>query len=225
MYETDDMGYNWYVAPRTHDGMSAIYHEMDLIKWAMKRFPRGGLFLDVGANIGSYSIRLSKHFREVVAVEPHPVNTYMLKKNMELNNITNIHILELAASRNLAMMFFNQTDPNSLASAGSVDNAPNSNAVAPPFHVLGVPLDDYQLYPDFIKMDIEGGEYEAIYGLRETLARAKPVVLMEIHQFRDGRNVGLFQSIMAEFGYKCTEVLNEWQDKIFQYVYEYEYKD
>lgn len=224
MYETDDEGARWYVPSGLYKGISLASHERGLIEWCRNKFPNGGLFLDVGANVGTFSVRLAKCFREVVAVEPHPVNVYMLKKNMELNNVDNVRILEIAASRNLGLMFFNQMNAESLASAACVEATPNQYATSPPFHVMGVPLDDYKLNPDLIKMDIEGGEYEAIYGLRETLARSKPIVLIEIHQFKDGRNVGRFQSTMAEFGYKCTAVIDmtDCGDmQLFHYVYEY----
>lgn len=224
MYETDSDGRKWYIPTGTFNGISVLSHEKGLIEWAMNRFPNGNLFLDVGANVGTFSVRLASCFKEVVAVEPHPINVYMLRKNMELNNVNNVKILEIAASRNLGLMFFNQMNDSSIASEARVENAPNPNAKAPPFHVIAVPLDDYNLNPDFIKMDIEGGEYEAIYGLKETIKRCKPVILMEIHQFFDGRNVGRFQNTMAEFGYKCTYVIDmiDCGDmQIFHYVYEY----
>ncbi len=198
----------WYIPSDDFSYVVLWGHEENMIQWVMNKFPHGKQLVDIGANVGLYSIRLARNFKEVVAVEPHPVNIYILKKNMEANNISNMRIIETAVTKNLEMMFFNQMVPNSLASFAKVDKTPDPDAVAPSFPVLGAPLDDYCLSPDFIKMDIEGGEFEAIYGMLDTIARCKPVMLIEVHQIHDGRSMGRFNDIMASIGYKCTDILH-----------------
>jgi len=212
-------GVAWYVPDDRFKYLPCKDWEEREISWVKERFPAGQLFIDIGANVGLYAMWLAGNFKKIVTVEPHPVNNYIIRKNIELNGFTNISMLEVAAWSRPEMLYFNQMHPNDLASGAIVSGAPNEKAVVAPFLVLGVPLDDYDLNPDFIKMDIEGGEFEAIYGLVETMERTKPVMLIEIHQFTDGRTVGRFKDIMSGFGYDCTVATTK--DGCFNYVFEH----
>jgi FkbM family methyltransferase len=190
-------------------------HENRELAWVNNRFPSGGQFIDIGAHIGLYSIKLARNFREIVAVEANPIQTFILNKNIELNHIKNVRILEVAAWDKVQMLFFNQEFAN-------VGQPPTTNT----FPVLGVPLDAYSFNPEFIKMDIEGAEYIAIYGLKETIERTKPVMLIEIHQYTDDRTVARFQDIMEKLGYRCTETFGMGTPKVpmhdsFNCVFEY----
>lgn len=51
------------------------------------RFNKGGVVVDIGANIGSFSIFAAHHGAKVIAVEPEPHNLSALKRNVGLNNM------------------------------------------------------------------------------------------------------------------------------------------
>lgn len=53
----------------------------------MTHFNRGGVVVDIGANIGSFSIYAANFGAKVFAVEPEPHNLEYLKKNIDLNNM------------------------------------------------------------------------------------------------------------------------------------------
>jgi len=218
-------GIIWYVPEGKFQYLPLGGHEERLILWARDRFPHGKQFLDIGANVGLYAIRLAKNFEQIITVEPHPVNNYILRKNIELNNLNNVSMLEVAAWRRADILYFNQMTSDSLAADATVKENSDKNAVVPPFPVLAVPLDDYNFSPDFIKMDIEGGEFEAIYGLIETIKRSKPIMLIEVHQPPTGRTIAEFNDIMISIGYKCTAVQSTWCDfkgTIENRIYEYQ---
>ena len=59
---------------------------------------RGGLFVDVGAYLGTYSVRLSPHFRQVYAFEPNPSMYGILSENKRLNDLSNLTAEPLALS-------------------------------------------------------------------------------------------------------------------------------
>lgn len=206
MAEIEKDGVNWYVPEGNFEYLPLKGHEEDRIQWVKDNFPDGDSFLDIGANVGLFSIRLARNFHEVIAVEPNPVNVYILKRNIMLNRLYNVSILDVAAWRRPEMLFFNQMVPDSLAADARVGIKAEVGAVNPPFAVMGAPMDDYFLEPDFVKMDIEGAEYEAIYGMTKIMEESKPIMMIEIHQFPDGRTFGKFQDIMASFNYKCTRV-------------------
>ena len=53
-------------------------------------------FVDVGANIGSYSILLADLTKNIIAIEPHPKTNLQLKMNFKLNEIDENQIYQLA---------------------------------------------------------------------------------------------------------------------------------
>jgi FkbM family methyltransferase len=57
-----------------------------------------GVFIDIGANVGTYSVGLSELFRRVIAFEPHPVAFKLLEANVALNDITNVSCVNMAVS-------------------------------------------------------------------------------------------------------------------------------
>ena len=58
------------------------------------------VILDIGANIGSFTIVAARLFpnAKVIAVEPEPSNIQLLKKNIAINNLTNVEVVECAVS-------------------------------------------------------------------------------------------------------------------------------
>lgn len=203
-------GLIWYVPSGKFEYIPLSGIEETFISWVRKIFPYSGQFLDIGANVGLYTINLAHNFEEIIAVEPNPVNAYILKKNIELNHFDHIKVLEVASWNRVETLYFNQMAYDTLASNARVQVTPSTYSVNKPFSVLGVPLDDYDLHPNFIKMDIEGAEFDAIYGLTETLDRSKPLMLIEIHQYENGKTIEDFLKIMEELNYIPLTLLGGW---------------
>jgi FkbM family methyltransferase len=137
--------------------------------------------LDVGANIGLTAILLSRLAKRVIAYEPSPPNLEFLRRNLTLNNITNVDVVAAAASDKNGVLRFHVAKT---FGAGS--------HVMPPEHLAGskidavnVPaltLDSQNLPPiSFIKMDAEGHEPEVLAGARLLLARDRPLIFTEIN--------------------------------------------
>ena len=54
------------------------------------------VFVDVGAHIGFYTVRLALKCKHVHAVEPNPESAYILRRNLELNNIKNLSLIHIS---------------------------------------------------------------------------------------------------------------------------------
>jgi FkbM family methyltransferase len=59
---------------------------------------KGGVFIDVGANIGYYSLIASKHYSRIIAFEPIEENYTLIKQSIVDNNIKNIEIVDKCVS-------------------------------------------------------------------------------------------------------------------------------
>jgi FkbM family methyltransferase len=144
--------------------------------------------IDVGANIGLYTIlcsRLISQNQRVLAIEPAPEAIEYLSKNIANNNCSNIIVyqgmaVEKPQSRQISII----PGMSEYSSAGRIShkavNGRRSTLVTVPGETIDTLVERYSLVPGFIKMDIEGGEYSALVGASATLQKYKPVILLEV---------------------------------------------
>lgn len=133
------------------------------------------LFLDVGANLGYYSIlmALRDYAPRIVAFEPDARNRHQLGANILMNRLTDkIEVVPKAVTSFTGTVKF---QPWAEKSTGQSQISKNDEGI----DVDAVSLDDFVKEQDariFIKMDIEGHELEAIHGM-EQLATANKIFL------------------------------------------------
>jgi FkbM family methyltransferase len=135
--------------------------------------------IDVGANVGIFSCDFAHRFDEVIAFEPIPATRECLAANVP----DNVHIEPYAVTDVASLLQMYQT-PSSGASFVC-----SHEQVVTPFDELddtkvidvpGRPLDSFDFDAvDLIKLDIQGAEYPALLGARETILRHRPVVMVE----------------------------------------------
>jgi len=76
--------------------------------WPLK-LSKSNIILDVGANIGAFTLNVAPKVKHVIAIEPEPNNFEMLKRNIKLNNFNNITLLNYAVSDMEETVYFNTT--------------------------------------------------------------------------------------------------------------------
>ena len=138
--------------------------------------------LDVGANIGLYSVLASPHVQNVVALEASPENAKLIVANARLNGLANITVYPVAVSNQTGMATFQRQEAtNKVMSPQHIDISSIDNvdvALALPIDVL---LPNIKV--DVLKIDVEGREYAAMLGARRLLAQ-NPIVFSEYsHNF------------------------------------------
>lgn len=148
-------------------------------------FNKGGVVIDLGANIGTFSI-YAAHFGAIVyAVEPEPHNREALEKNILLNNMNNkIHILPYAISDYKGTAVINDSgggstikDDGIFGTEVEVMSLDNLFAL---YHIENV---------DVLKIDVEGAELEIVLGAsKENLNKCK-YIAMEF-DIRSGNHMG-----------------------------------
>jgi len=162
-------------------------HEASTTRHLDRIVKKDAVVYDVGANLGLYSAlfcRLVGPGGVVYAFEANPVCLYFLQVNRSLNRLDRLEILPLAVLDCSSTVPFTLNYRNLLV--GNTDAGTHMNK---PGHTIGVPavaLDDViealnLRPPDVVKIDIEGAESAAVLGMRSTIERYHPAILVEIH--------------------------------------------
>ena len=145
----------------------------------------GDTFIDIGANIGLFSLNASKivgNSGKVYSFEAFKPNYIQFKKHIAQNKIQNIKAENKAVS--------NDSTPIEIRYNDSQNNIGMASAFLEEFTITekveAVTLDQYLSENslekvDLIKIDIEGGEYNALLGMAETLAKYKPQIIIEMN--------------------------------------------
>ena len=137
----------------------------------------GRTFVDVGANVGYYSLLAAKLMPRgnVVAIEAFPSIYARLQQNVELNRFTNIRTVPFAAmeSESEVEMFYAGSE-----NEGSTTVVPGKYS-ATPIRVKGMPLSELLTEAEIrstrlVKIDVEGAEDAVIQGMRAVLPMFEP---------------------------------------------------
>ena len=148
-----------------------------------------GDFIDIGANVGFYSIHVAKqglNQGKIVALEPNPRAFNYLSRNIEYNELKDKVIpLQLAASsetRDLNLTVVEGLEEYSTLT--EVSHPGTSGLETQNVTVEAKPLDtvvrEMNLQPGLIKVDAEGAELDVFYGMKETLSNYRSVLICEI---------------------------------------------
>ena len=165
---------------------------------------KGHVVLDIGANVGYYSIlgarKVGSHGK-VIAVEPLIRNLFYLYHHTLLNKANNIAIIPAACSDTVSLSTFSLGKNFATGKLADFGQEENSGAKVP-FMVPTVTIDTIiqQLgtNPDVIKVDVEGAELSVLKGAQVTLREAKPLVFLSTHSAVLRSNC---LEYLREFGY------------------------
>ena len=137
--------------------------------------------LIVGSHIGSLVIPISRHCKEVVAIEANPKTYELLSLNLRLNNIENVVSHNIAASEKTEIITFFLNTVNS----GGSKRAPKQShfmyeydspeRVEIQAHALDTHLSNHAF--DLVLMDIEGSEFFALKGMPKILQECKSLIV------------------------------------------------
>ena len=161
--------------------------EPETFEWIAKFLKPGQTFLDVGANIGIFSLyaALVENVR-VVAIEPSSESFATLNVNIRLNNLDkkiDSYCLGASDETKLAKLYMKDTGSGSSHNTvGKSENQFGSFKAKGHQAIFAIRLDDLaelegSLKPDHIKLDVDGNEPEIIRGASKVLKSAKSVLI------------------------------------------------
>ncbi len=148
----------------------------------------GDIIFELGANIGYYSLLESKLIKEtgkIFAIEPELENFNLLKRNIDLNNIKNVEVFNIAISNENGNSKFYVTKDSNLHSMYKPRSGDYKEVIIETRTVDKFLENKGKI--NFLRMDIEGYEYQALKGMQETLKNNKDLSLfIELHTSRVG---------------------------------------
>ena len=180
--------------------------ELDIIR---RYFRQNGVFVDIGANVGNHTIFASKilNAQKVIPFELHPDALALLTTNIASNNCQNVDESFLGygvSSSGEPLSPQRASYGNNLA---GVRFKPQGSGDAQSFPTICTDVALNDIWVDFIKIDIEGMEMDAIKSLDQTIKRCRPTIFVEI----DNNNHELFVTWCEEHKYSIMETFKRYE--------------
>jgi FkbM family methyltransferase len=150
---------------------------------------QGDIVVDIGANIGRYTIIGSKRVGtqgKVVAIEAHPGNFEMLNRNIKLNQLTNVIPLNYAAySKETKIRLYVPDEESGYTIYHTLMERTGKKFVEVNANTLDYLLQLNQIRQEqvkWIKIDVEGAELDVLKGSTNVLSKSKDIALLiEVH--------------------------------------------
>jgi len=177
---------------------------------------RGDTFLDIGANIGWFTMLASSIVGEtgyVHSFEPQPIIARYLRRSIDLNGLAarvRLHEVGVWHHHGSMSLGWHEDAENHGASYLMPEGAESSAGS----NVELLTLDSLNLdRVDMIKIDVEGAEAKAMQGAERLLARHRPIILSELHAVQlpvvSAVNCSEYVQQMEQRGYRCLGLRGE----------------
>jgi FkbM family methyltransferase len=189
-FKVPKYNYEFYCRVNKDDFKIMTIHEDDIIEHFTPK--QGDIVVDIGAHIGLYTIISSKRVGangKVVAIEADPGNFEMLNRNIKLNKLANVIPLNYAVySKETKIKLYLPSGESGFTKYNTImsdwvntkDKFVEVNA-----NTLDYLLQSNQIREEevnWIKIDVEGAEFEVLKGAHNVLSKSKDIVLlMELH--------------------------------------------
>ena len=180
--------------------IKGLFYEQDVLQILARRFPKNGVFVDIGANIGNHTLFMLTHGNasRVIPVEPNPDAIRLFAAMVRLNDLED------------------RVERKTLGYGIGGENVGGYSIHDPKGNLGWVRLthgegeielrtgdtlfaDEPRI--DMIKIDVEGMEIQALSGLNATISRHRPMLFVEV----DEVNRDAFFELQQQLGYRIVE--------------------
>jgi FkbM family methyltransferase len=190
-------------------------YEADALEFILGSLEPGGTFIDVGANIGSFTLPVARHLGaggRVIAIESSPKVFPYLRRNVALNALTNISLIQGAAADTdrLEAPFYEAPLDN--FGMGSLGAQFHDSPISVTTRTLDSILEEQQIERvNLIKVDVEGFEVAVFRGAEKLLTGDNPpTILFEFCDWAEERvprgQIGDAQRLLWKWGYSIWRI-------------------
>lgn len=189
---------DWYFGPYFARGNDCF--EAYNLTVGLSHVKRNRCAVDGGSHVGSWARELSKSFGRVLAFEPQADNHECAKLN--LAGLENVRLYRAALGDKPGRA---SLDPGNNSGCWHIADGEDVSVVA----LDGLCIEDL----DYLKLDVEGYEWHALEGARETIERCRPVVHIEEKKLPHSYDAPSARSLLEGMGYR--EAARAMRDVIF----------
>ena len=183
------------------------YYEYANLNYICKEWNNGvisqnikeGCILDIGANIGNHTLYFFFEcgIKKAICFEPIESTYNILKRNLEINDIIqNVSLVKSAVGASNGTASISHYDISNIGSTQISLN--NSGDIT----VMSIDSMHIENNINLVKIDVEGFEKDVIDGSKETLAKCKPYIMIEIQP----ENFDYISNELSKMGYKYTQL-------------------
>lgn len=183
-----------------------IENELLLIKHLLNK---DGIFVDIGANLGQYIYVVSKLIKQenIIAFEPNPELSNRLKKLFKKIHVNEIALSDVPGNTKFKIPIFHD---KLIHTRGTLKIEHNEDGETD-YKILNVKIDTLDNLADsiskpvsFVKIDVEGAEYDVIKGADLFIKKHNPILMIEIEQRHHNEPISLFlKDFTAKYNYSC----------------------
>ena len=155
------------------DMLAVDVEELLIVKAIHELAGTNKILVDVGAHVGTHTVRAAKDYADVFAIEPNPENLQVLRQNIKLNDLKNVSVFEYACGASTGEVFLSGNDSDSFVIADSTCRC-----------VGMLPLDSLVSSAHVVKIDVEGFEEQVVLGAQRLIKECRPVFVIEHHLSR-----------------------------------------
>ena len=185
-------------------------HEPLTTKLLSKELKKGMTCLDVGGNIGYYTLLESNivgNNGKVIAIEPSPVNFKHLKKNLSIQDAKNVDAYNFAAGDvdgEVNFLVYRESNGSFTIPDGETTDLPGE-LIKVPAKRMDTFLNELNIeHVDFVRMDVEGYEHHIIEGMKNIIKNSKPMFQIEVHVTLLGKEgTKKFLKEFQDYGYEA----------------------
>lgn len=159
--------------------------------WLIDLIPQQGRgYLDIGANVGQWVKRLAHSYEYIIAIEPHPKAAAHLRGLNLPPTLLKYEVVEAAAcnhNESVTLHLYPASELSTITPNGliALHGLPYKPLVVP-----AVTIDSlFLMAVDFIKIDVEGAEWEVLLGSEDTIHRCHPDLLIECHSDGNAQHI------------------------------------